>query len=479
MGDLLLSFPLLERLLRLHPGHPLYVVGEEAFYRPLLPLSPQATYFSYADAPRLVRQRYHAVINLSHRPEAAALAGAVRADSLVGPWRGKEGHLRITGNWQLYRASLIHNNRYNLYHWANLNLLDSIPPERLTPEAWYQPLPRPPRQNVPGGARVGLFLGASRPEKHPDADFWSQLADLLLRKGFRPVLLGGEAEKTLGHTVADRLKAPSLNLCGRFSVQGLSAFLAELDLCITPDTGPMHIAVQQGTPVLNLSLGPVNPWETGPFFPGHHVLHAALDCIGCWSCTQDRLLCRDHMRAPIVARVAQALLSGADGPALVQAAKGLELLRSARDVHGLYCLHSPDEGKSAEARLRLSTPESVGPETPRQRLALSRFWRAWFGQRMGICGEEEKETAWLRARELAPETAEAMRSGAAAFALGLTKALRRDSRGFLGDESFWRQAPPALHPLTGYMQMYLQNELAGREALAQVLDMAQSVAEAG
>jgi ADP-heptose:LPS heptosyltransferase len=479
MGDLLLSFPLLERLLRLHPGHPLWVVGEEAFYRPLLPLSPEALYFSYGDAPRLVQQRYHAVINLSHRPEAAALAGKIAADSLVGPWRDKEGQLHIKGAWQLYRASISHNNRYNLYHWANLNLLDSIPPTMLTPEVWGLPAPRPMRPDAPGGARIGLFLGASQPDKHPEAAFWSQLADLLLRMGYKPALLGGEAEKPLGLDVAARLKAPSLNLCGRFSIQELAAFIAGLDLCICPDTGPMHIAVQQGTPVLNLSLGPVNPWETGPFFPGHHVLHAALDCIGCWNCTQDRLLCRDHMRAPVVARVAQALLSGADGPALVQAAKGLELRHSARDAHGLYRLHSPDEGKSAEARLRLSTPGGANRETRRQRLALSRFWRAWFGHRFGIYSREEKEAAWITAQEFAPETTEALRSGAAAFALGLTKALLWDSRGFLDDESFWKQAPTALHPLTGYMQMYIQNELASREALAQVLEMAQNVAEAG
>lgn len=46
----------------------------------------------------------------------------------------------------------------------------------------------------------------------------------------------------LGAAVAGKLKAPALNLCGRFSVSGLAGFVGELDLLVTPDTGPMHVA---------------------------------------------------------------------------------------------------------------------------------------------------------------------------------------------------------------------------------------------
>ena len=152
MGDLVLSFPLLGWLGALFPGHPLWVVGERMFFEPLMPLSPQATYFDYAEAFDFRAQDFRAVINLSHRPEAAALAGQVRSDVLIGPYRDAEGRLFIKGDWQLYRASLTHNNRYNLVHWADLNALDIIPASLMLRTAWPlpRPLPGPPPGLLPG-----------------------------------------------------------------------------------------------------------------------------------------------------------------------------------------------------------------------------------------------------------------------------------------------------------------------------------------
>ncbi|MFW5836988.1 MAG: glycosyltransferase family 9 protein, partial [Desulfovibrionaceae bacterium] len=39
LGDLVLSFPLLQWLADRYPGHPLWVAAEERFSKPLLPLS--------------------------------------------------------------------------------------------------------------------------------------------------------------------------------------------------------------------------------------------------------------------------------------------------------------------------------------------------------------------------------------------------------------------------------------------------------
>ncbi|MDR1360588.1 MAG: glycosyltransferase family 9 protein, partial [Deltaproteobacteria bacterium] len=102
MGDLVLSFPLLGWLAAVFPGHPLWVVGEAIFFEPLLPLSPQATYFSSNSLPDFKGQSFHAVLNLSHRPEAAALAASVRAEALFGPYLDADDVLHIRGDWQIY-----------------------------------------------------------------------------------------------------------------------------------------------------------------------------------------------------------------------------------------------------------------------------------------------------------------------------------------------------------------------------------------
>ena len=125
MGDLVMSFPLLAWLKAADPTRPLWVLAEPGFFEPLMPLSPDAVFFPPEAEEQLARTPLHRVINLSHRPEAARLASRMKAEYLLGPYASGEV-VRIKGAWQLYRASLVHNNRHNLLHWADLNALDTV-----------------------------------------------------------------------------------------------------------------------------------------------------------------------------------------------------------------------------------------------------------------------------------------------------------------------------------------------------------------
>jgi ADP-heptose:LPS heptosyltransferase len=468
MGDLVLSFPLLGWLAAAFPAHPLWVVGESAFFEPLLPLSPQAAYFRYNGIPDFKGQTFHAVLNLSHRPEAARLAAAARADIRIGPYLDTDDTLRIQGDWQIYRASLTHNNRYNLFHWADLNALDLIPQDAMLRTRW--PLPRDLSSAPPGSARIGLFLGASEPDKHPEADFWTPLARLLLRAGHKPVLLGGPAEKALGSQVAASLKAPALNLCGRFRIDALARFIAGLDLLITPDTGPMHIAAWVGAPVLNLSLGPVNPWETGPFSPGHHVVRPLLDCNGCWSCIRPGLECKAALKASRVAALTAALLSGRSLETAAPHARNMELLRTARDGHGLFSLDPLCIPARNAAFLTTATRSSahppdfhpLDPAFPQADLAaarndLSRFWQAWFGALFLRLPAENSRKRWERVASGHPRAAAAFQSGLADLARTLARTVRSDAVPLLRDPDFWREVPTPLRPLSSYLQLSVQN----------------------
>jgi ADP-heptose:LPS heptosyltransferase len=53
---------------------------------------------------------------------------------------------------------------------------------------------------------------------------------------------------------------------GRFA-----GLLAECDVLITNDSGPMHLAAAVGTRVVDLA-GPSDPRRTGPYGPGHVVI---------------------------------------------------------------------------------------------------------------------------------------------------------------------------------------------------------------
>jgi ADP-heptose:LPS heptosyltransferase len=56
--------------------------------------------------------------------------------------------------------------------------------------------------------------------------------------------------------------------------------LRRAELLVTNDSGPMHLAVAVGAPVVAL-FGPTEPRAVGPYGPGHLVLRKAIDCSSC------------------------------------------------------------------------------------------------------------------------------------------------------------------------------------------------------
>ena len=480
MGDLVLTFPLLAWLRAEHPRRPLWVVGEETFFKGLMPIGPEAVFFPYDAANRLRQNRYHLVVNLSHRTEAAALAGQLHADAHFGPYlagggtgKGADRTTYVHGRWQLYRTSLVHNNRHNLFHWADLNALDCVPARRIRGTDW----PAPQHQGR-DPQRVGLFLGASEPKKRPNAPFWAALARDLLRRGLKPVLLGGPAEAALGADVARRANTPALNLCGRFTLPELVAFTRSLRLLVTPDTGPMHVAAWTQTPTLNLSMGPVNAWETAPFPPGHHVLRATISCVGCWRCTQPSVLCRDRFDPARVSSLVQALLreqdaaapalDGANGASAASRLSrlrlpGLELLRTGRDALGLFDL------------VQLTDP--VGGQQAVPRRLFGQFWKAFWAWRLGLHGEATARRAWVDLAAASPRLAEALRRGLSGLGRDLARALRGLGSGQATlPPDFWHCHPPMLRPLTGYLHMSVQNANATPAAWAEALALVEALA---
>ena len=449
LGDLVLSYPLLGWLSRLYPENPLWVVGEKKFFSELMELSPRATYFTH-DAAQALRQRsFRMVINLSHRPEATELAGILPADERFGAYRDDaSGATFINGDWQLYRASLVHNNRYNLYHWADMHALDVIPPDRMRRTGW----PTPRETEPSSSAHIGLFLGASEQNKHPDAAFWVALARELLQGGHRPVLLGGKSERVLGAEVAKALDSPALNLTGYFSVSALCRFLNNLDLLVTPDTGPMHLAVWTGTPVLNLSTGPVNAWETGPFSPGHYVLRADLPCVGCWHCIQSSVLCKQTMHPGRTAFLIHELVSKKEANLHRMDLPGQELLRTSRDARNLFHLE-----------------QCIGKCPPRHVTAL--FWQAFFGNHAGIFSNAELTDAWKSLAEASPENAPVFMRELVKLSKDCSAHLRGNRITTVNTEYFWTSFPLALRPLSSYIQLSLQNGMFKPRAFAKALEL--------
>ena len=82
----------------------------------------------------------------------------------------------------------------------------------------------------------------------------------------------------------------ALDLAGRTTLTALAAVASEADLVLSNDTGPLHLAVAAGAPVLAVFTC-TDPRKTGPFGPDSRVVRSAVWCAS--SCVRrcDRLDC--------------------------------------------------------------------------------------------------------------------------------------------------------------------------------------------
>lgn len=431
MGDLILSFPLFLWLERIYPGHPIWVVAEENFFRPLMSISPRAIYFPWSGASVIRKEKFEAVINLSIRKEAATLASEVESELKLGPVMDGDGVVRINGSWQLYRASVVQNNRHNLFHWADLNALDIIPLSLMARTGWPTP-----RTLTKDSKRIGFFLGASEESKKPSVEFWAGLCRELLGRGFRPVLFGGPLEKGVGAEVARIFGGPVLDMSGKLNLGEFAAVGQSLQLLITPDTGPMHIAAWSGLKVLNLSMGNVNPNETGPYQPGNYVLRSNMSCAkGCWTCSRDRLYCHDAFVPAKIAFIASSLVrrdSGAERMHL----RGLDLFRTSRKANGFYELTCLKNERSGAVDI------------------LSEFWSNFFIHIHGLSSFESVLPSWRKFQDNYPALAEKLRIHLPVLGRSFSKGL---AKGIPLPDVFWDSTPLILRQFTGYIHLYLQN----------------------
>lgn len=131
----------------------------------------------------------------------------------------------------------------------------------------------------PGRPRVALHPAARWRSKLWEVSRWRELAAALLAEGIGVILTGGREDEPLGKAITAGLEPPPLSLAGRLPLKQLVAVLREVDLLVTVDSGPMHLAAAVGTPVVAL-FGPTDPLRTGPLGAGR-ILRRELPCSPC------------------------------------------------------------------------------------------------------------------------------------------------------------------------------------------------------
>jgi len=161
------------------------------------------------------------------------------------------------------------------------------------------------------GPLVGLFPGAEwgASKRWPMARFAELARELRRRRpDLRAVVLAGPKEVWLAvrvHEESGKLHpviGPDLDLAG------LAGVVAHLDLLVTNDSGPMHLAAALGVPTVAL-FGPTDPRRTAPAGAGHAVLYRDLWCSPCF-----------RRRCPLVHHRCLAGIPAAEAAAAAEAA---------------------------------------------------------------------------------------------------------------------------------------------------------------
>lgn len=138
------------------------------------------------------------------------------------------------------------------------------PHERGLQQEFTASLERPP---------VVLVVGTTNPEKDWPAERWAQVATAL-RHDFdlEPVLAGGRSERELQTEAQLRATMPfaprSTLGC---PLRELVGILDSAALVVSPDTGPLHLAVALERPVIGL-YGFLDPRRVGPYRKYHDLL---------------------------------------------------------------------------------------------------------------------------------------------------------------------------------------------------------------
>jgi heptosyltransferase I len=110
---------------------------------------------------------------------------------------------------------------------------------------------------------------------------FAEVARHFLQQKFAVTLIGSERERAVCNEVA-ALAPGVVDLGGETTLSELAALIRRATICVTNDSGPMHLAVALGRPVVSV-FGPTDPIWIGPYRRDGAVLQAKnLPCAPCY-----------------------------------------------------------------------------------------------------------------------------------------------------------------------------------------------------
>ena len=252
----------------------------------------------------LRRTRYDWILDFQGLLKSALVARLARGRIRVGPSFHREGsrwlYSAVAGPRDKCRHAVEEN--LDMARFFGLPAAEPVFPVRFPAAPRREPAPR-----------IAVLPVSRWPTKNwPVASFARAARGLQETYGATIFLIGGADNRDAAASIESQLQAPAVNCAGRLSLVETGSLLAEMQLLISNDSGPMHMAAALGVPVLAV-FGPTDPVRTGPFGAGHRVLRADLPCMPCFDrqCRLGDVRCMAGVAPEAVIQAAKEMLAGA------------------------------------------------------------------------------------------------------------------------------------------------------------------------
>jgi ADP-heptose:LPS heptosyltransferase len=153
------------------------------------------------------------------------------------------------------------------------------------------------------GPRIGMHVSGGRAIKQWDVSRFAEVAARLIDDCHATVVLtGSPADRPLINKVKSALMPRHVvDASGDVDLVELAAMLQQLDLLVTGDTGPMHVAYTVGTPVVAVfgpsapqRYGPLGPFDGAQGRPANRIIRVDLPCSPCNRIRQPPSRCIGH-----------------------------------------------------------------------------------------------------------------------------------------------------------------------------------------
>lgn len=292
LGDVVLTTPLFRALRRLYPTARLVaLVTPEAL--PLVEEDPHLdgllTYGKKSGEPffRLVRKvrggRFDLLVapHRSHRTSLLALlSGIPRRVGFADAGFSWAYHRRVRRDLALHEVD------------RNLSLLGGlgaapVPGDRSLHAGYTSAEAEAVRQVLaesgvsPRERLAALSPGSVWATKRWLPEGFSEVGRGLEARGFRVVILGGPGDREVAAEVAGGIGPQAVNAAGRTSLKALAAWMDRVDLLVTNDSSPLHVAAARGTPTVAIFGATTTGLGFGPFHAASRVVEVQLECRPC------------------------------------------------------------------------------------------------------------------------------------------------------------------------------------------------------